>query len=248
MKILTFLLSICFLISCSQQSRNSTDKQENTQNDLAVKTEKTVQEKPLERLPKSSEKKIELPDVKDFATVDVFRKSNYEAEIGIWLDNEPKIGDKVTVIPLQVKLEPFQLAIVKTEKKEEPCTGEKKEFYWNTELEKVTDKEILDISPIKDRADEFPFDVAIIYPSVEFVSNIESSKLSKAMIPNGVSINTVKAAIDLDNDGKPDLIEAVYCCSNPTETFNAENDCYTCQKTFKKINNNWKQINFEQPC
>lgn len=220
----------------------------------------TSNEKMLEKLPPSSKQKTELPEVKDFETIVFFRKSNfenedgrmtkpfYEAEIQTSLKNKPKIGEKITVIPLQVKLEPFQLAIVKTEKKEKPCTEDDKEFYWNTELEKVTDKEILDINPIKDRADEFPFDVAIVYPNVGFAKNIESTMLSQAMLPKGVSLKTVKAAIDLDNDGKPDLIEAVYCCSNPTETFNAENDCYTCQKTFKKINNNWKQINFEQPC
>jgi hypothetical protein len=260
MKILIFTLFTCLFVSCSQQAVISNEKQINTQGTLTNRVENTKSEKLLEKLPSPSNKKVELPEITDFAVVDVLRKSNkeneysrmikpfYEAEIGIGLDKEPKIGEKVTVIPLQVNLEPFQLSITKTEKKEVPCTGERKEFYWNTDLEIVTNKEILEIDPIKNRAEEFPFDVAVIYPKVDFAKNIKNSELSKDMLPNKVAVNTVVAAIDLDNDGKPDLLETVFCCNNPSDTFNEKNDCYTCQKTFKKINNNWKETNFEKPC
>lgn len=258
-KILFFSFFGWLIASCSNQSIGTNPPQTNNQNTLTNQIEKSKEEKPLEKLTKSTEK-IKLPKIKDFGVFDVSRESTqkneggqmtkpfYEAEIRISLKNQPKIGEKVTAIPLNVNLESFQLSITKTERKEEACTGDKKEYYWNTEIEKLTNRSILEIEPLRNRADEYPFEVAIIYPSVNFAINIKNSELSTDTLPKKVSLNTVKAAIDLDNDKKPDLLEILFCCSNPTETWNENTDCYICQKSFKKVSGFWKLVNSATPC
>lgn len=66
------------------------------------------------------------------------------------------------------------------------------------------------------------------------------------MLPRGVAIKTVKAAVDLTNDGNPDVLVVEYCCGNPKKT---AKDCdYTCGKTFKKTRNVWKLIDSSTPC
>jgi len=72
--------------------------------------------------------------------------------------------------------------------------------------------------------------------------------LTPDMLPDKISSRTVEAAIDLDNDGKPDLLQTVFCCSKPNETWNKDIDCYVCEKTFKKINRVWKLMDFVAPC
>ena len=66
------------------------------------------------------------------------------------------------------------------------------------------------------------------------------------MLPKGVALNTVKGAIDLTNDGIPDVLIVEYCCGNPNKA--AEECDNTCGKTFKKIRNIWKLIDTAAPC
>ena len=171
------------------------------------------------------------------------------AEIGIGLYQKPKAGEKVTIVPLQVNLEPFQLSILKSDKqKNEGCDtgGIERKFFWNVELEKIINKEILEIKPIKYDNQELPFEVFIIYPAVEFAKNLPSEELKQEMIPKGVTISTVEAAIDLDNDKKPDLLYIEFCCGDKSKR--ADNCDYNCLEWFKKFNGIWKKVDSANPC
>ncbi len=171
-----------------------------------------------------------------------------ETEIGISLTREPRVGDRVTLIPLGVNLDPFQVSVIGAEKKEATCTGKKyKEYYWDTNIETLTNREILDVDPIENRRDEFPFDVAAVYPAVEFAKNIENKLLKKGTLPKGIAIDTIQAAIDLDNDGQPDFLYTVFCCDDETKPEN--NNCnYVCEKYFKRIGGTWKLVRSNKPC
>lgn len=145
----------CYLASCSTRP-SIADPQSNN---AGLNVERRVDDAPLHKLVAPKEE-IPLPNVSDFCVVVVWRKSSQknesggmarpfnEAEIGISLTHEPQVGDRVTLIPLGVNLDPFQVSIIRAEKKEETCTGKKyKEYYWDTDIERLTNREILYIDP-----------------------------------------------------------------------------------------------------
>ena len=63
--------------------------------------------------------------------------------------------------------------------------------------------------------------------------------------PRGVSSKTVKAAIDISHDRRPDVIIAEICRKDST----APEGCdYTCGKTFLKSQGGWKLVDESAPC
>jgi hypothetical protein len=157
----------------------------------------------------------------------------------------PAIGNKVTVIPLAVDIPPLDLRILKAEEKENAC-DESMPDWWEVELEPIKLKEFFEIAPILNRAAEYPFDVAIIYPAVKVARQMKKDQLTRAMLPKGVSINTVKAAIDLTGDRKPEVVIVEYCCGRMKKP--ADECDYTCGKTFKRLRNAWKLVDTSAPC
>ena len=247
------------MISCLPKSIITNQAQTTNQVNSTNKIDKAPEGKTLQKLP-SQTKKIKLPLIKDFGVFNVFRISdNHDsngrmispfksAEVKMILDNEAKATQKVTLIPLRVDIKPFQLKILKVIKKENSgCNEPKKDFYFDVELEKITDKIVLETQPIKNRVAELPFDVFGIYPSVDFANNLTQPDLKQEMLPKGVAIQTVEAAIDLDNDDKPDLLFVSFCCDDETKVESTDCD-YVCQKSFKKINRNWKLVISANPC
>ena len=158
---------------------------------------------------------------------------------------KPAAGEKVTVIPLDVDIAPLELRIVKVEKKENACS-ERLPAWWEVELEPINQRAFFEIAARPNRVQEFPFDVCIIYPSVKFARQIKGNGFTKNLLPQGVSINTIKGAIDLTNDGTPDVLLVEYCCDNPKR---AAGTCdLTCGKRFKKVRNIWSLIDTYAPC
>lgn len=155
----------------------------------------------------------------------------------------PRIGNRVTVIPLEVTVPLIELTILKI-KKRSGCDESDKDVWWEVELEPVKQKEYFEISNAARRA-EYPFDVAIIYPAVKFARQIARNELKKAMLPPGTVLDTVKAAIDLTNDGIPDVLILEYCCLDPSKASECDG---TCGKTFQMIRNRWKLVDTSSPC
>ncbi|MEJ7849379.1 MAG: hypothetical protein WKF92_14960 [Pyrinomonadaceae bacterium] len=164
------------------------------------------------------------------------------AQIKMGFDNEPVIGEKVTAIPLHVKIEPFQLGISKvTKTKNSGCLeNKKKEFFWAVELETIIDKEILEVERVDSNyKDQMPFAVFVIYPSVEFARSLDKSSLSKTSLPKNVTLERVSSAIDLDNDKKPDFISVYFCCGEQ-EKESTEECPYLCKKYYIKTAGKWQ--------
>ena len=154
---------------------------------------------------------------------------------------KPVTGDKVTIVPLDVDLAPLDLKIMEIKERTEGGS------HWSEiELEPVKEKKFFEIAPRPNRAQEFPFDVSVIYPSVKSAHQIKRDMLRQNMLPRGIAVDTAKAAIDLTNDGIPDVLIVQYCCLNPKKT--AEGCDYTCGKTFKKVRNVWKLVGTSEPC
>lgn len=258
MRLICLFFTVLTAISCSQ-SYSLTNELPNQNETNAINTSQNQTEQVALKKTPVPPGQIPMPDVKDFAVVDFVRSSVNKdaggiyqppytsAEIPLALEHSAKVGEKVTVIPLQVDFELFELEIKNVQKiTETGCDGDKPKTFWKVEFEKITRPNLLTAEPVKNRSGEFPFNVFVIYPAVKFARKLESGELKKEMIPKNVFLKTVTAAIDLTGDGKPDLLEASFCCSKEDET--ADECDYTCGRTFKKTKGVWKQIKYSQPC
>jgi hypothetical protein len=257
MKILLIIFSFCFFCfftSCSQPVQIQSQTQ--VQNKIVEPIETSNKNKTLEKLSKPSGN-IRLPEIKKIGEYGLTRNSETKdekgwmlppykyAEIKMGFENEPQIGEKITFVPLQTKVEPFQLQISKvTKTKNSGCAENKKEFFWAVEFERIIDKEILEVKPLKGFNEQMPFGVFIIYPSVEFARSLNKSSISKTTLPKNVSLKRVNSVIDLDNDGKPDLLSVNFCCGEPDKN-SAENCPYLCQKYYRKTNGNWEVFDIQ---
>lgn len=199
-----------------------------------------------------------LPDVQSIVQVDVWRESDRKDSDGFALppwsavnlnhvgfDKKPAVGERVTVVPLGVDIGPISLKILKVTEREDPC-NESLPRYWEVELEKITRREFFEAKATRNRREDVPFDVCIIYPSVTFARQLKKERLTRGMIPRGVTPGTVTAAIDLTNDNKPDVLIAYYCCDDSRKPPEACD--YTCGKIFKKVNRGWKLVEKLAPC
>lgn len=260
MKFFMLIFSVYLIISCSQKPIATNQPQTTTQINSTNQSART-EGKTLEKL-SSPKGKRKLPVVKDFGVFYVYRDSDNKdvggspiapfksAKIDMVTDSEAKAGEKVTMIPLQVEVEPFQIAISKvTKKRYNGCDEPGKDFHFDVEFEEITDKIVLEVELVDNQGME-RFAVFTIYPAVDFAKNILPPALKQEMLPKGVAIQTVEAAIDLDNDGKPDLLALSFCCGDETKAVNSTDDVcyYSCEKIFRKINQSWKLIRSENPC
>jgi hypothetical protein len=187
---------------------------------------------------RTSEKKdahgMHLPPWKEVKVANVFG-----------FKRRPVLGSKVTVIPLGAGVPPLDLRIVKAVEKEDAC-DESLPNWWEVELEPIKLREFFDAEPLARRAAEFPFDVAVLYPAVKGARQIDKSRLVKSELPKGVALDTVTAALDLTDDGKPDVLFVEYCCGDEKRP---ADDCdYTCGKTYMKSGNSWKLVDTSAPC
>jgi hypothetical protein len=260
MKISFLIILVCCLNACSLQSQNRAEVSGN----YFEPVEKPKEVKPLEKLIKTSEK-ILLPEIKSVYESALIRHSEIKddkgwmsppyksANIVSFFNVEPKVGEKVTVIPLNVEIEPFQLEISEVFKTPSSnCPDENNdEFIWKTELDIITDKEILEFTPPQEGYNkQMPFGAFVIYPSVEFAQSLPIPFISSKNLPKNIARNRIQSAIDIDNDNAPDLLTVLFCCGEP-EKESAENCPYACSKYYKKIGETWKIINtldFHEMC
>jgi len=200
---------------------------------------------------------VPMPSIRSIAEVSIWRTSDRKDQHGsylppwkevkvanIFFKEKPTAGSKVTIIPLGVGIAPFDLKIAKAEKKEFGC-DEREPYAWAVELELITHQEFFEIAPLPNRREEVPFDVCVIYPAVAVARQLKKGQLRSGMLPKGISINTVTAAIDLTNDHKPDVLIAEYCCNDSSKSDECD---YMCGKTFKKVRSIWKLIDEYAPC
>lgn len=217
--------------------------------------------KPVGVFKKATDKpQFPMPKMKDFGVYPFRRDSDNPDSSGI--DQPPykfveivngsfgveaKTSEKVTVIPLGTDFKSFEIKITKVSKADFiDCNAEPPGTVWDVEFEKVTRKEFLEAKTPRNRNPEVPFDVFVIYPSVKFARSLKASELTKSMLPKGVYKNTVTAAVDLTGDGKPDLLEASFCCND--SKVSAEKCDYTCGTIYKKIKNRWKAVRNLSSC
>lgn len=269
MKVL-IIVAILFLANCSYQTTNTkvateNDEKTNTsKNETVENTEaETVKSDETASLP---DKKFSLPNVKKFGVYSVIRNSDSTDEHGsqvspfkeveiplIYWKIKPAAGEKVTVIALDTKFAPFELSIkdVSQTKNEytESCGQDENESFWKIDLERLENKKMLEMKPvIEGNSAEYPFEVVVIYPSVEFARQIKPDKIKKEDLPKDAKVSEITAAIDLTNDGIPDLLELKYCCERSKSRDDKTCDYSDCGELWKRVNGKWKKTFDWSPC
>lgn len=208
--------------------------------------------------PPASSRQYPLPDVQNVTQATVFRSSDNKdkdgddlppwkkVEIDVRLDQRPKVGEKITIVPLDVDIAPSDLRILKVTQENKSCDEKILVPWWALGLEPITGGPFFEVTAPADRREETPFDVCVIHPAVEFARQLRREQLTKEMLPEGIHPDTVTAAIDLTNDQRPDLLVAAYCCK---DTARPARECdYTCGKEFKRTASGWKLMDEHGPC
>jgi len=198
--------------------------------------------------------KMPVPKVSDFSIETFFRHSELKdekknmlppyqyGEISFFVaSRKVKAGDFATAVPLEIEYKNLALKIKKVERI--PflhCDVEK--IGSDIEFERITDKDLLEAKAISGRAagEEQPFDFLVIYPAVEKAVKLKKTNLTKAMLPEAVEVEQVVEAIDLNDDGNPDLLINNYCCYDSSQC--------DCTQKFQKIASEWKYLGGSEPC
>ncbi len=230
MRLAIILLLASLLLSCGG-SPNSNNSATNTNSstaapaDIKVITQGTILRDADQQDPETGGK----PPWKAIRVVDLF------------FDKEPKVGETVTVIPLEVSIAPLQLKIMEVEKievEELPTT-------WQVTLANIDSPEIMQIKAVAERREDQPFAVCVLYPAVNGTQALKPQTLAANSLPDKVALKTVTAAIDLNNDQKPDIVMTDYCCDDESKP---GTDCdYSCSKTFLKEKEQWKLVGKSNP-
>ncbi len=192
-----------------------------------------------------AQRKTAPPVVQEIATGTVSKQSSETTITNVFgFKKKPVVGELVTMIALGSYHPSIQLRIDTAELTENLC-DESLPREWKVELGPVPEKNLFRaLSPSVQNAEYF--DLVILYPAVEFYWELSKKELNLATLPKGTSINTVKAAIDLDGDSRPDIVITEYCCLNRKK---APVNCdLTCGKTFKKVKNVWELVDTSAPC
>lgn len=249
--ILLFLFFVGCLISCSKfdaplNTANNAQNNSNQYNPSQPTVNPTTNPTPKVKTP--------VPKVSDFSIETFFRHSEQKdeknnmlppfqyGEVSFFITStKVKAGEFATAIPLQIDGENLALKIKKVERMNFlDCDVEKKGS--DIEFEKITDKNLLETKAVAERAggEEQPFDFLVVYPAVKNAKKLKKAELTKEMLPEMVEVEQVVAAIDLNEDGTPDLLIANYCCYDSSQC--------DCTNKYQKIASEWKYLGGSEPC
>lgn len=175
----------------------------------------------------------------------------YRDEAGVEVVNvfsfrqRPKPGEVVTVIPLTDKVLPQPVKITKVAQGAQ-CTNEDKPWF-QIDLALVKSGPFVMAKPKPGRNASYPFDVAVLHPQNTMARYLAFSAFKQKDLPSSVSLNTVKGAVDLNKNGKPDIVFAGFCCDNRRKS-HAEGCEYMCSETWILRDGKWVKHDQSQPC
>ncbi len=199
-----------------------------------------------------SPKNLPVPKVITFSMQTFFRHSPTQnplrqmtppfayGEITFFVEStKVKKGDSATAIWLSNDEENLSLKIRSATKIPYlNCT--RKETGSDVEFDKITDRKLLEMKAVEGRSEDQPFEFFVIYPAVKKARRLNKTELTKEMLPESVAVTDVFAAVDLNEDGTPDLLISNYCCYDSSQC--------DCTSNYQKINSKWKYLGGSEPC
>ncbi len=151
-------------------------------------------------------------------------------------------GEIVQIIPLRKELPIIELAVVNTTKRDDLAP----DIWYEVVLQSIPEKhqEYRTVKSLPDIRQEYPSDVLLVYPAVKNCTLLFDMQFDAKNLPEKISNDIIKAALDLDGDKLPDVIVCSFCCKTRKTTGNCD---YICGETYLKVNNKWTMINSSQP-
>jgi hypothetical protein len=154
------------------------------------------------------------------------------------------IGEIVQVIPLRKQLSIIKLEVMDTKKRDDFDDGT--DIWYEVELEKISEnyKEYWTIKSLSGIREEYPSEVLIVYPPVKNCTLLQGVQFESKDLPENISHDIIKGALDFDGDELPDAIVCAFCCSNRQAIVTCDN---ICGETYIKVNNKWTLIRSSSP-
>jgi hypothetical protein len=138
------------------------------------------------------------------------------------------VGDSVTVLPLKQGLLPLQAKATSVEFQK--GVADELPDLWLVDID-VTARAFFSARPDRHRRDDLPFDALVVYPAQAQARLLAAGAVAKDLPrERGCSKRTLRAAVDLDADGKADVTMFEFCCQKPTSprtNWPCENTCHT---------------------
>jgi len=151
-------------------------------------------------------------------------------KVSVGLARAIAIGDAVTVLPLRQGLPPLQ-AKATFVKFQEGVPEELSDLWW-VDID-VREAAFFTARPDRHRGNDVPFDALVVYPAQKQARLLAPAAVAKDLPrESGCSKRTLRAAVDLDADGKADVTMFEFCCQEPTSP-NTKSPCEnTCQTMY----------------
>ena len=166
----------------------------------------------------------------------------------IGMKRRPNKGELVTVVPFALKIQPLTLKVTGT-KKGTKCIDSEPDW-WEVKLEPVTRKDFYAASPVaKDRAQEYPFDVAVLYPAARTARFVARASVKRGDVPKRFGRHNIVAGVDLTGNRQPDILYLKYC----TKAYERQKpywrcEGYTSSATYARRRGRWRKIDSSGPC
>ncbi len=187
---------------------------------------------------------VELPG--NIAEGTVYREKASVEIVNIFsFRNKPKPGTTVTIVPFTIKAAPLSAKITRVAKGAQ-CTATDKLWY-EIYLNPITSGSIVSARPELGRNTTYPFDVAVLHPQNPMARYLAHNQYQPKDLPAAISMNVVKGALDLNKDGRPDIVFAGFCCDNRNKS-HAQGCDYMCSETWVLKNGKWVIYDKSQPC
>lgn len=158
-----------------------------------------------------------------------------EASVICSLDKKPEKESLITLLPIGVDINSFNVPISRIEENSEEINENSKITWFNVYIDGIKHDNVLKLQPSQeDRLNEIPFDVCCIYPAMENVRVMDINKTDIGNFPKQ-DIKNILCIIDTNSDDNPDIIIV------------EEKTDYTIKKYYTKVNKSWKLFKQENP-
>jgi hypothetical protein len=151
-------------------------------------------------------------------------------KVSVGLAHAITVGEAVTVLPLRQGLPPLQ-AKATSVKFQEGVPEELSDLWW-VDID-VTAPAFFAAPPDRQRRSDVPFDALVVYPAQKQARLLAPAAVAKDLPrESGCSKRTLRAAVDLDADGKADVAMFHFCCQKPTSPKTSPPCENTCETTY----------------
>ena len=154
----------------------------------------------------------------------------------VFFEVEPSVGSHALVLPYP-EGEGVGLAVESADRDEDSA-----EPLWHVRLEDGRRTSLARLKAPPGRRPEAPGNAVVLWPAPKAPAILRTPEEDD--LPPDVALETVKAAVDLDGDARPDVLVVEYCCGNRRSSQACE---YHCGETWQRVGEVWRRCRVWQP-